>query len=96
MHLVFFLVLVVWICDDRLIVTMMMMTVDLEVSAGKGISKVAVVREGEGIVLQSPEEVVMACLLEFSCVPLGWVVLEIFLFPANARRPVVLLFRGLS
>jgi len=97
MHLVFFLVLVAWICDNC--VWMIMMTVDLGVLMEKGISKEGVVfeeRGGEEIVLQLLEEVVVAYFLEFSYALLGWVVLEIFLFPVSGHGSEVLSFRESS
>ena len=52
---------------------MIVMTVDSEVSVERGIFEVEVIfvegeREGKGIVPQFPEEVAVACLLEFSYV----------------------------
>ena len=88
MHLVFFLVLVAWICDDCVWMIMMMMAVDSEVLVEKGISEEGMVLEERGeeeIVLQLLEEVVVAYFLEFSYALLGWVVLEIFLFPVSGH-----------
>jgi hypothetical protein len=53
---------------------MMMMTVNSEVPVGRGIFEEVVILEegeGEGIVLQISEVVVVVFLLEFSCVCQG-------------------------
>jgi hypothetical protein len=67
---------------------MIVMIVDSEVLVERGIFEVAVTfvareKEGQGIVLRFPEEVAVACLLEFSCVCQGRAISEIFLFPVN-------------
>ena len=69
---------------------MIVMIVNSGVLAEEGIFEVEVIfvaREGEGhrIVLQFPEEVAVACLLEFSCECQGTVISEIFLFPVSGH-----------
>jgi len=91
MHLVFFLVLAAWICDDCVMMIVTMMTVDWEVLVGEEFFDVEVKVfleewEGKEIVVRFPEEVAVVYFLEFSCVRLGWVVLKIFLFPVSGHE----------
>ena len=69
---------------------MIVMIVNLGVLVEGGIFEVEVIfvareEEGHRIVLRFPEEVAVACLLEFSCVFPGYAILEIFLFPVSGH-----------
>ena len=69
---------------------MIVMIVDSGVLVEGEIFEVEVIfvaREEEGyrIVLRFPEEVAVACLLEFSCECQGMVISEIFLFPVSGH-----------